>query len=213
MITYEQLLELLQTRRSIRRFREQAVTRDELERLLGAARWAPSNHNRQPWKFLVIEEREQIRALAASISAQLARKLAALPALAAGHAEELTHYATCFAGAPLLLVPLHKRPVSVSAALLTGVAEPALVSGEPLSVAMAVQNLLLAAHTLSLGTCVLTAPLLVPEAWAATLQIPAGYDATCFVAVGHPDETPAAPRRKNLEHLFEFRHTAARGEP
>jgi nitroreductase len=205
MIEYEQLLELIKSRRSIRRFSARAVNREDLARLVEAARWAPSNHNRQPWKFIVLEDRPQIKALAERIARSFAVRVKALPALAAGYAGGLAHYTTFFAEAPVLIVALHKRPASVSAALLEGLAQPALVSGEPLSVAMAVQNLLLAAHALGLGTCVLTGPLLVPDALTDVVPWPAGFDFNCFIAVGYPAETPESPRRKELEHIVEYR--------
>jgi coenzyme F420-0:L-glutamate ligase / coenzyme F420-1:gamma-L-glutamate ligase len=204
---YEELLQVLKSRRSIRRFAERPVSHDDLQRVLEAARWAPSNHNRQPWRFLVVEDRRRIQTLAESVRQSLAVKLKSLPAVASAYAGELGQHATVFAGAPVLIVALHKRPVSVSAALLEGLAQPALVSGEPLSVAMAVQNLMLAAPTLGLGTCVLTAPLLVPEAIAGVLALPAGCDLTCFVALGYPAEAPEAPRRKSLEQIVEYRQS------
>ncbi len=204
MTEYEQLLQLMKSRRSIRRFSAQAVSRDDIARLLEAARWAPSNHNRQPWRFLILENKQRIQTLARKVGEGLTDKLKLLPPIAAASAGELMPYATLFGGAPVLIVVLHKRPVSVSEALLEGIPNPTLVSGEPLSVAMAVQNLLLAAHALGLGTCVMTAPLLVQEALAGTLAVPAGFDPTCFVALGHPSESPAPPRRKNLEQVTEF---------
>ena len=148
MTGYDDLLELLRSRRSIRRFSDRPVSRTEIARLLEAARWAPSNHNRQPWKFIVLEDRQEIQTLAASVSRSLALKLKSLPPVAAAYAAEFAEHATFFGHAPLLIVALHKRPVRVATALLAGVSNPALVSGEPLSVAMAVHNLLLAAHAL-----------------------------------------------------------------
>jgi len=201
---YKLLLELLRARRSVRRFADQPVSRDDLARLLEAARWAPSNHNRQPWRFLVLDDRERIRGLAKAVGQALAAKLKLLPSLASAYSGDLAHYATLFAQAPVLIVALHKRPVSVSAVLLEGVPNPGLVSGEPLSVAMAVQNLLLAAQALDLGACVMTAPLLVPETVAGALRLPAGHDLTCFIALGHPAESPEPPRRKKLEHCCEY---------
>jgi nitroreductase len=195
---------LIQLRRSIRRFSERGVSRADLVRLFDAARWAPSNHNRQPWRFLVVEDQPQISRLAEAVRQHLSRKLKALPEAAASHLGEFIHYATCFANAPVLLVVLHKPPVSLTAALLAGLQNPELVSGEPLSVAMAVQNLLLAAQALELGTCVLTGPLLVPEVFAVELALPAGHELTCLVAVGHPAETPPPPRRKTVEQIAEF---------
>lgn len=204
MIDYAQLLELLRSRRSIRRFLDRAVSHEDLARLVEAASWAPSNHNRQPWRFLVLEDKHQLRDLAQAVGDALNLKLKSLPALASSYAHELADYATFFAEAPLLIIALHKRPVSVSAALLEGLSNPALVSGEPLSVAMAVQNLLLAVHALGLGACVMTGPLLVPEAVSRAVSLPAGFDLTCFVALGHPAESPEAPRRKALEQIVQY---------
>ncbi len=71
---------------------------------------------------------------------------------------------------------------------------------------MAVQNLLLAAHALGLGSCVLTAPLIVRDVVVRELSLPQEFDLTCLVALGHPDETPAPPRRKSIEQIAEFRN-------
>ena len=206
MSDYDQLLELIRSRRSIRRFSDRAVSREDIGRLLEAARWAPSNHNRQPWRFLVIEDKQQINHLAETVRQSLSEKLKSLPETAAAYASEFKHYATFFSNAPVLLVVLHKQPVSVSAPLLAGLKNPDLVSGEPLSVAMAVQNLLLAAQSLGLGTCVLTGPLLAQDALAGELDLPAGHDLTCLVALGHPAESPVPPRRKTIEQIVEFRN-------
>jgi nitroreductase len=210
MTDYDRLLDLIRLRRSIRRFSNRAVSRDDLMRLLEAARWAPSNHNRQPWRFLVIEDKQQINQLAETVRRGLSEKLKSLPEAAAAYAGEFTHYATFFSNAPVLLVVLHKQPVSVSAPLLAGLKSPDLVSGEPLSVAMAVQNLLLAAQALGLGTCVLTGPLLAQDALTGELDLPAGHDLTCLVALGYPAESPAPPRRKTIEQIVEFRNNPRR---
>jgi nitroreductase len=194
----------MRSRRSIRCFSERAVSREAMSRLLEAARWAPSNHNRQPWRFVVVQDREQIRSLAEVILADLDVRLKSLPAVASSYTDELLKYATVFSGAPALIIALHQRPVSFAAALLEDVPNPVLVSGEPLSVAMAVQNMLLAAQALRLGACVLTAPLLAQNVIAGALSLPAGFDLTCLVAVGHPDEEPEAPRRKSLEQIVTF---------
>jgi len=204
MSDYDRLLEWIRSRRSIRQYSDRAVSREDIGRLLEAARWAPSNHNRQPWRFLVLEDKQQIGQLAESVRQGLSEKLKSMPPAAAVYAEAFKHYATFFSCAPVLLVVLHKQPVSVSAPLLAGLKNPALVSGEPLSVAMSVQNLLLAAHTLGLGGCVLTGPLLVQDALSKVLDLPAGHDLTCFVAIGHPAESPPPPRRKSIEQIVEF---------
>jgi nitroreductase len=204
MISAEDLLACMRQRRSIRRFRPEPPPGRVIAQVLEAARWAPSNHNRQAFRILVLEDPAEIAALAARVRAGLDEKLRALPASLAAMGR-LADEAAWFAAAPVLLLVLHKRPPRVAERLLDGVPNPNLVSGEPLSAAMAVQNLLLMTGTLGLGACVLTAPLVVPEAMAAVPGLPPGYDATCLVALGYPAEAPAAPPRKPLDQLVDFR--------
>lgn len=204
MIDYPQLLELLRSRRSVRRFQERPVDRSDILRLLEAARWAPSNHNRQPWRFLVCEDRARITALAEAVGRDLGDKAKTLPSALANHGGELVRYATLFGSAPVVLVVQHQQPASLAAGLLEGVPNPTLASGEPLSTAMAVQNILLAAHALGLGACVLTGPLLTPKPLAAALNLSGGCDLTCLVAIGYPAEYPPPPRRKSLEQIAVF---------
>ncbi len=52
------LLEFLKTRRSIRRFKKEKVPMEIIERILDVARYAPSAHNSQPWRFIVIDDRD-----------------------------------------------------------------------------------------------------------------------------------------------------------
>lgn len=53
----ESTLELLRTRRSIRRYRPDAVPEEMIAQILEAGRWAPSASNRQPWQFVVVRDR------------------------------------------------------------------------------------------------------------------------------------------------------------
>jgi len=98
---------------------------------------------------------------------------------------------------------MHKRPTAFTQAAAGHVRNAELVSGEPLSAAMAVQNLLLAAHALGLGACVMTAPLLAHEVFGSLPGLPTGFEITCLVALGRPAERPDAPRRKNIRQVLE----------
>ena len=49
-------LSLLKTRRSIRKYKNQPVEKEKIEKCLEAARWAPSASNRQPWEFVIVKE-------------------------------------------------------------------------------------------------------------------------------------------------------------
>jgi nitroreductase len=64
LCAYETLMRVIQSRRSIRRYDPRPVPQEDLERVLEAARWAPSGANIQPWAFIVVEEAERRRAVA-----------------------------------------------------------------------------------------------------------------------------------------------------
>ena len=58
---YDSLLELVQKRRSIRRFRSDPIPDEYVDKVLEAARWAPSGSNMQPWVFVAVREKDNIR--------------------------------------------------------------------------------------------------------------------------------------------------------
>src|ERR1700686_4474799 len=63
------LTALLQGRRSVRQFQDRAVDRALVEQILEAARWAPSPHGRQPWRFAVLTRQEPKTQLAERMGA------------------------------------------------------------------------------------------------------------------------------------------------
>jgi len=63
--------QLIKARRSVRSYRNTPVAEDLLQRLLEAARWAPSASNRQPWKLVVVRDEERRRRLAAAACEQM----------------------------------------------------------------------------------------------------------------------------------------------
>lgn len=54
----DSVLNLIKTRRSVRRYKSQEVPEECLNKILEAARWSPSAVNRQPWRFIVITDKE-----------------------------------------------------------------------------------------------------------------------------------------------------------
>ncbi len=198
------LFELIRTRRSIRRFADRLPDEGQIERVVEAACWAPSNHNRQGWKFVVFRRPEMIRELAGRAREAVRAAAASSGRAVAEQAEEIVHYAGLFENAPVVILAMHKRCAAVGRQLLEHAGNP-LASGEALSTAMAVQNLCLMAHALGMGTCVMTAPLLAGRVWRELPDLPAGFEPTCVVALGYPAEQPEAPRRKDLKHVIEYR--------
>ena len=200
---FEAVFNLLKSRRSVRRFTDQKPSREQIEHLIEVACWAPSNHNRQGWKFLVFADAEQIFSLADRVRRSLREQLAKINHLTAAQKEELVYFAGAFEKAPVMILAMHKKPPAMAKTLLASAGASA--SGEILSTAMAVQNLLIGAEAMGLATCVMTAPLLAGEVWNALEDLPAGYEHNCIVALGYAGESPEPPRRKKLRHVIEYR--------
>lgn len=72
--SYAQVLGLVKFRRSIRAFENDPIPRDLIERMLEAARLAPSAGNAQPWEFLVVDDRKSIQKLADLYEFQMVEK-------------------------------------------------------------------------------------------------------------------------------------------
>lgn len=64
-ISFKQCAQLIKGRRSVREFKDKAVPKEEIERAIDAARYAPTGHNVQEVQWLVINDREFVRQLAA----------------------------------------------------------------------------------------------------------------------------------------------------
>ena len=71
--TYDQVLELIRSRRSKRAYKDKLVERDVIEKVLEAARFAPSGHNEQSTEFVVIQDKKIIQEITALTAKGLAR--------------------------------------------------------------------------------------------------------------------------------------------
>lgn len=186
------LREAMSTLRAVRRLRPDPVSDDFLRRVLEAASWAPTGGNVQPWRVVVVRDREKMAALGrlyaerwrAYATSHMAR-LGDAPApvlertrrmLAAGD-----HLAEHFASTPVLLVfCFDPRAMAITDA---GLDRVSVVGGA--SIYTAVQNALLACRAEGLG-CVLTtllcecepavrALLGIPEPWGTAAAVPIGW--------------------------------------
>jgi nitroreductase len=61
---YDSFLEAVKITRSIRRFKSDPVPAEFIEKIIEAARWAPSGYNQQPWEFIVVQKAELRQAIA-----------------------------------------------------------------------------------------------------------------------------------------------------
>lgn len=189
--------ELLRGRRSVRRYTAQPIPRDLLVELLELATWAPSAHNRQPWRFCVVTDpalqAELSRAMAerwrADLHADLQNGHGGDPAaieqrIAASHARITGAAALVIAALSMVEMDRYPDPARATAERTMAVQ----------SVALACQNLLLAAHAHGLGACWMCAPLFVPDLVRATLDLPTEWDPQALITLGYPAESKQKTR-------------------
>jgi len=171
-------------RRSVRRYRPVPIGRSQIERLLLAASQAPSAHNRQPWRFAVLEERACREALASAMGERLRRDRAHDgddPNLIEG--DVARSYARLSDAPTVIVVCLDMRDMDSYPDDRRRTAEYLMAVQ---STAMATQNLLLAAEQEGLGACIMCAPLFCPDTVAGTLALPQSWKPQMLVTLGPP---------------------------
>jgi nitroreductase len=171
--------------------------------MIEAASWAPSASNRQDWEFTIVTSpatkkrmEDRVRSCWKSI---LDRSETGVIK------DELARYSRnfdWFSEAPVLIVISAKRPEAFLSNLLGEAAEA--VAGTEVSAAMAALNLMLAAHSLGIGSCCITGPLAAQEALRELLGLSRRRKIVCLVALGYPAEQPGAPLRKPVEKIAKY---------
>jgi nitroreductase len=78
------VLEAIRARRSVRKYKQESIPNEKLESILEAARLAPSASNRQPWRFVVVQDEDRKEALAEAANNQTFLKDAAVIVAAVG---------------------------------------------------------------------------------------------------------------------------------
>jgi F420 biosynthesis protein FbiB-like protein len=198
---------LIRSRRSIRRYTAAPVSPALVEQLLTAAVWAPSAHNRQPWRFAVVTDPADRGRLAAALGARLrADRLADGDPADNVEADAARSYAR-LTGAPVVVA------VCLTLAEMDRYPDTRRANAEYLmavqSTAMAVQNLLLAAHAVGLGACWMCAPLFSPEAVTEVLSLPSDWLPQALVTLGHPASAGKPAARKPLGDVVRWSAIAA----
>ncbi len=191
---------LVRERRSIRRYTDRQIPHELLEALLEAARWAPSAHNRQPWRFCVVTDQALKQRLAERMGEQWRRDLEADGMDGDEIARRVRLSRMRIAGAPALFV------VCVTMADMDHYADERRNVAEwtmaVQSTALACQNLLLAAHYHGLGACWMCAALFAPEILTETLGLPGEWQPQALLTVGYPAEEKSKERAPVNAHVI-----------
>jgi coenzyme F420-0:L-glutamate ligase/coenzyme F420-1:gamma-L-glutamate ligase len=197
-----ELLALLRTRRSVRHFLPEPVPEELLKSILEAATWAPSAHNRQPWRFVVLQTRESRSRLAEQMGAQFHRDLSA-----AGLKAEEVETRVRLSEQRILTAPVAVL-LCMDASSADNYPDPAHQNAEQVmyvqSVALAGGNLLLAAHTLGLAGVWMCAPLFAPEAARLALELPDDWQPQALILFGFPARPSPERGRMSVEEVSIF---------
>ena len=208
MISHEDLHDLMRTRRSVRRFRPDLPERAVIESILASAVTAPSASNKQPWRFLVVENRDVIGRMAAAVREAVDRIAVAVEPEFEAAFRSYGDYFTRFELAPLVIVAL-SQPLT----LLTTLTGPRLADDDRrrvsamerdsglIGTSMAMQNLLLAAHAAGLGASGMTGPLVAADRIRELLHVPPAWHIAALVPIGYPCEEPTPTERKSVDHV------------
>jgi len=171
-------LEAIKTRRSIRKYKATPVDDSTLEQVLEAAQWAPSWANTQCWRFVVVRD--------TGIRTQLAEALSSNnPATDA------------ILNAPLVIVACAQKKRSGHYH-----GEPSTDKGDGwlmFDAGLAMQNLVLAAHALGLGTVHVGA--FDAKKAEGILGVPEEYCVVEMTPLGYPDQEARTPPRKELAEI------------
>jgi nitroreductase len=199
------ILDVLVSRKSIRRYKPDPVPEEMIDKILEAARWAPTGENYQPWRFIVIrdpETKNKIGDLARLGSGSRmttwyclgemqerftkikdpVKRAEVLRFMYSGEVSEFAKHA------PLV--------IAVIGTLMEGSVDV------PYDLSAAIENILLEAHSLGLGACWVHGPVASTrdaKKFKEILDIPTGmgeYKVIAYVAIGFPKEQRKPPRPK-----------------
>jgi len=180
------VFEAIRTRRAVRLYRPDPVSRENILTVLDAANQAPSALNRQQWEFLIVTGKK-ILDMGSSYRSTVDEYLShwdASPMRDFITRDEFIRFAGTYGGAPVVIVVL--IPMDEIANFRKANLE---------SASAALENLLLAATALGLGTCWMTRPLRDEKTLRRILSVPDDREIVAITPLGYPEKIPAASPR------------------
>jgi nitroreductase len=216
MIDFGELGELIKTRRSIRRFQEKPVPEDLVVKAIELAAWAPNGGNFQPWKFLIVSNRELIQKMGDAVKAKTELMASWPEAAVCGDAlERWKKTSDFFRGAPVCIAVLMGRYSSIADQVLRarGEIDPAAReirsyrqtgNSSLQSVAGAIAYLLLILHYFGLGATWMAGPQQAKKEIERLLGVTPEWDFVDLIPVGYPAESPGTGGRKPVGEIIGF---------
>ena len=165
-------------RRSVRAYKDESVSKEQIEALLETGIWAPTGMNRQPWRFIVIQNKQLIKYVSDETKILVQQ---VMPSLAKQFQTEAD--VVCYNASVLVLVCAEKDDQFGQVNLLDSV--------------LAAQNMFLKAYELGLGTCYMGFVQLLgskPDV-LKKIGVPDGCELMVPFVLGHPKTKIGAGKR------------------
>jgi F420 biosynthesis protein FbiB-like protein len=165
--------------------------------VLEAARWAPSAHNAQPWRFVIVSNVAVKQCLAETMAEVW--KESSVKDNTEVKQEQIDFSVNRFSNAPVFIVAclifedMKQYPDEKRRLLERDLAVQSLGA--------ALQNMLLSASEKGLGACWFSAPIFCKEAVKQVLGIPEKVEPQAIILMGYPDEKPKEVKRITVEDL------------
>jgi F420 biosynthesis protein FbiB-like protein len=187
-------------RRSVRWYQEREVPRQLIVEVLEAARWAPSPHGRQPWRFVVLTRRDLKEGLAEAMGATWRANLALDGETEEVIAQRLESSRQRLIQAPVVIVPcLYLQELDQYPDEQRQQAERVMAIQ---SLGAAIENLLLAAWSVGLESGWMCAPLFCPEIVCQALELDAALIPQAAITLGYLGREPKRREHRPVEALI-----------
>lgn len=214
------LMKIIKERRSIRKYKPTPIPDEYVMMCLEAARWAPTGEDAQPWRFIIVKDEGMRKELAKIAGKASGRRFTVQ--FFTGELERRF-------GDVVKTWPEEKRK-RVFGKLVSGAVSTFLAEA-PVNIVVcaykdvfdpredccaAIQNMLLMAHALGLGSCWAIAPVFdVRDELKVKrlLNVPEEYKVISIVALGHADEAPKPRPRKSLDEIVFYERFGQKTPP
>jgi nitroreductase len=185
----KKILDVIRTRRSVRVYKTGKVTDQQLETILEAARWAPSGANTQPWELVVTRDREKMRRIRQIYDNEWRQRKREDPINYKGLKKDYVGDVSV-----IVLVCGDARTKQVYLTTRQPADREKLFQA---SIANAVQQMMLAAASMNLGTVWVSVREEVEPELRELFKVPATLRLLWVVPIGHARSWPAAKPRRN----------------
>jgi coenzyme F420-0:L-glutamate ligase / coenzyme F420-1:gamma-L-glutamate ligase len=196
----DNLATLLQSRRSVRKYQDRPVSHELIEQVLESARWAPSQHGRQPWRFVVLTTKKLKLQLADQMGSTWQQNLHMDGQDAEIVNIRLQKSRQRILKAPVIVIPcLYLEDLDYYPDERRQADEKTMAIQ---SIGAAIQNMLLMAYDLGLDAGWMCAPLFCPEVVCKALDLDPSLIPQALITIGYAAADPERRERLPLNSLI-----------